>query len=263
MIIGSVLRKFSKIELSTADDKHYILKNNFVSRMAFGLIGVPHLGFRARAKIIFKEILQSPKSTRILDAGCGYGLYALTLAEKGYYVDSIDLDQKRIGSLNALRQESPASRERISAHQGSLTNLPFFDNSYDLIICSDVIEHIADDQASVRELARVLKSGGKLILSVPYNSRHNQKIFRMFSHERPGYTRKELTTLFNPYGLHLKKDYYYEYWLGARLFGFFNSLNSKTLMGIFFYPCYSLYLLDRLLTIGEPNGIVIVAEKKS
>ena len=261
MIIGAILRKFSKIELSTADEKYYTLKNNFVTKLALRLIGLPHLGFRTRAKIILRETLQSPKLTHILDAGCGYGLYALTLAENEYYVDALDLDRKRINNLNTLCQESDVTSKYIHTYQGSLAALPFSNNVYDLIICSDVIEHITDDQAAVKELARVLKPGGRLILSVPYNSRHNRNIFKMFGHERPGYTKEALTALVGANGLCLKKDFCYEYWLGTRLFEFFNSLNSKVLMGILFYPCYGLYLIDKLLAIGEPNGIVIIAQK--
>jgi len=130
-----------------------------------------------------------------------------------------------------------------------------------MIICSDVIEHIADDVSAAKELARVLKPGGVLILSVPYNSKYHQRVYKMFVHERPGYTKEELATLFKPYGLQVEKDFYYEYLFGNKLFMFFNLFTSKPLMGILFYPCYLLYLIDRRIAYGEPSGIVVTLRK--
>ncbi|NQV88628.1 MAG: class I SAM-dependent methyltransferase [Parcubacteria group bacterium] len=262
MVTGALLAKCSKIELSTADEKHYTLKNNFLNKLALRIIGLPHLGFRMRAKIILKEALRISKSSAVLDAGCGYGLYSMILAENGFnHIDAIDLDQKRIENINNVLGELPRLRPSIKTHIGSITKLPFQNESYDLIICSEVVEHIRDDISAIKELARVLKPNGTLILSVPYNSKYNQRIFKMFGHERPGYTKENLSTLLRPEGVEITEDKYYEYSFGTKLFRFFNSLKSKPLMGLFFYPCYILYLIDRKLAHGEPNGIIIVARK--
>lgn len=262
MVIGSILAKCQTVKLSTADEKHYTLKNNLITRLALRLIGVPHLGFRIRARIILREAMKAPRSARILDAGCGYGLYSLTLAELGYkHIDALELEAERITALHTALEELPAAKAHIKVQQDSLTHLPFDDNSYDVIICSDVIEHIADDISAVRELSRVLKPEGLLILSVPYNSKYQRRIFKMFGHERPGYTKEELATLFARFGLKIDRDFYYEYPFGNRLFTFFNHLTSKPLMGILFYPFYLLYLLDSSIARGEPSGIVVTAKK--
>ena len=101
MIIGSILARFSKIELSTADEKHYTLKNNFATRIALKVVGIPHLGFRMRSRIILREAFDD-SSKHVLDAGCGYGLYSLSLAEKGYFVDSIDIDDTRMKAFEQM-----------------------------------------------------------------------------------------------------------------------------------------------------------------
>jgi 2-polyprenyl-3-methyl-5-hydroxy-6-metoxy-1,4-benzoquinol methylase len=254
-ITGSVLRHFSSLTLGTADEKHYTMKMNPLTSAAIAVIGVPHLGFRARARIVFGFFAGTPLSARILDAGAGYGIYSLTLADEGHHLDAIDIEAPRIEAINNMKDEYPPVQSRIHTHTGSLTQLPFESGAYDTIICSDVIEHIEDDHKAVAELARVLKPGGTLVLSVPYNSRYNKKIYRMFGHERPGYTAEEMRALIAPYGLSIEQVRCYEYAFGAVLFGVYNKISFKPLMAILFYPFYVLYLVDMLLKTGEPNGI--------
>ncbi len=263
MIIGSVLARFNELELSTADDKRFKLKNNALSRLALRMIGLPHLGFRKRAGIILGEALKNKKSgMKALDAGCGYGLYSLTLADKGFdAIDSVDIDAGRVNELQALIGEQPELAARISPKVGSLTQLPFADKTYDLIICSEVIEHIADDSAAVRELGRVLKPGGTLLLSVPHDSAFNRRTYRRFDHQRPGYSKEMLARMFEPLGITIEMDAYYEFGPGVKLFNAFNAISSKPLMGILFYPMYALYQLDSMLRIGEPSYIIVRARK--
>ncbi len=262
MIIGSILKHFSTIEMSTADNRRHTLRNNSFTRLVLSLIGIPHLGFRLRARIILAEAFkEATPASRILDAGCGFGMYSMILAEKGFTVDSIDLDKVRTDSIRTMLSEYPVIGRHITPFTGSLTNLPFVDNSYDLTICSEVIEHIPEHITAIRELARTLKPGGLLILSVPYHSRHNERFHKKFGHERPGYTLEQFQKLFGGVGLEVQKYFYYERAFGSPLFRLFNSLHAKPLMGIFFYPFYALYLLDYKLGIGQPNQIVVTARK--
>lgn len=261
VINGSILSNFSHLELSTADEKTYSLNMTPFNRLAMRIIGIPHLGFRMRARIILSEAKSTNKKERILDAGCGYGLYALSLAELGYHVDAIDLDTERVNVLSEMIAEYAPLKDMLVPHAGSLTSLPFPTGSYETIICSEVIEHIKDDRQAVRELARVLKINGRIILSTPYDSTYNQKTFKRFGHERPGYTRSSFEKIMKECGLRIEKEFYYEYALGNILFNIFNYLHSKPLMGIAFYPMYVLYLLDYHLKFGEPNQIIVTARK--
>lgn len=263
-IPGAVLRHFSKITLGTADEKHYTMQMTLPKRIAIALIGIPHLGFRARARIILEKMREVPRSARILDAGAGYGIYSLMLAEEGYTVDALELEPERVQALAHLLEERPQLKERIHVQQGSLTSLPMKDASYDVIICSDVIEHIADDATAVREMARVLSPGGLLILTVPQDSSNNRRIYRMFGHERPGYSEASMLSLIAPYGLILNSQGIrrYEFTFGSILFKLHNYLRSPALMALFFYPFYALYRLDSALQVGEPNGIGFAIHKK-
>lgn len=263
MVTGSILRHFSTIELGDAEGKHYTLRNTALTRIALACIGLPHLGFRARARIIFRFLKGVPRSARVLDAGAGYGIYALTLAEKGYTVDAIDVEAERVDALNARKKELPALDERVRARVGSLTALPFEDGAYDVIICSDVIEHIKDDARAVQELDRVLAPGSTLILTVPYDSKNNRRIYKMFGHERPGYSVRDMHKLLAPYALSIERIACYEYALGSILFKVLSAIPSAPIMAALFYPLYVLYLLDMFFKIGEPNGICFKIRKQA
>src|SRR3989338_5504503 len=255
MVTGSILRHFSTIELGTADGKEYSGRSGPFTKLALAFIGIPHLGFRARARIIFRFIKGTPRAARILDAGAGYGIYALTLAERGYSVDAIDLEQERTDALTARKKERPALDRRVKTYTGSITDLPFKNDSYDLIICSDVIEHIKDDAKAVSELARVLAPQGTLVITVPYHSKYNERIYPMFGHERPGYNEEEMRRLLAPHNLSIEQLSCYEYAFGRFLFKVFNKINFAPLMAALFYLFYVPYLADAVLRIGEPNGI--------
>ena len=260
-INGSILSRFSRLELSSADGRVYDLRTTPFRRLAIRLIGLPHLGFRARANFVLSAVRRLPRGRRVLDAGCGYGIYAMSLAEEGYRVDAIDLDEKRIAVLNRMRGEYAALKDTLALHTGSLTALPYAADTFDGIICSEVIEHVTDDAAAIAELSRVLKPGGTLILSVPYDSKHNQKLYKRFEHERPGYTREKIGRLLAERGLSVQKVSYYEHAVGRVLFDTFITIRSMPLMGLLFYPFYGLYVLDQYCGLGEPNQMVVIAKK--
>lgn len=78
--------------------------------------------------------------------------------------------------------------------KADLTNLPFAENTYDMIICNHVLEHIPDDTAAMKEIYRVLKPGGQAILQVPYD-RNRETTFQDDSITDP----KERAKIFGQY----------------------------------------------------------------
>lgn len=98
---------------------------------------------------------------RLLDVGCGNGYFTQWLARKGWQVWGLDHS-----FLNIQR----AHREFPSLHWvvGSALALPFPRASFDVVVCSEVLEHLPDDQAAIDEIARILKPGGRLILTTPH-----------------------------------------------------------------------------------------------
>jgi SAM-dependent methyltransferase len=96
---------------------------------------------------------------RILDAGCGSGRNMVELARRGA-VTGIELASQ---SLEVAR-----ARDVGPVVPGSLDDLlPFADGAFDLAVALDVLEHVADDRGALRELARVVAPGGRLLVTVP------------------------------------------------------------------------------------------------
>ncbi len=95
---------------------------------------------------------------RILDVGCGTGTMLTYLARFGN-AEGVDIDPEAVGychdrGLNQVRQSAADS-------------LPFDDATFELVTALDVIEHIDDDLGALREVRRVLRPGGRLLLTVP------------------------------------------------------------------------------------------------
>jgi 2-polyprenyl-3-methyl-5-hydroxy-6-metoxy-1,4-benzoquinol methylase len=93
-----------------------------------------------------------------LDAGCGDGRYLAALAA--------ELPVRRAGAdISERILETAAQRVAAEYRQATLEALPFGDGEFDLVLCTQVIEHVLDADAAVAELARVLRPGGALVIS--------------------------------------------------------------------------------------------------
>ena len=93
-----------------------------------------------------------------LDAGCGDGRYLAALAA--------ELPERRAGvDLSERILETARARVDADFRQGNLQALPFAEGEFDLVLSSQVIEHVLDAEAAVAELRRVLRTGGTLVIS--------------------------------------------------------------------------------------------------
>ena len=107
---------------------------------------------------------------RVLDLGCGGGRHAYEAARRGARVTALDLDLAELkdvrGTFEAIDDELPAGGSGHAVNGNALT-LPFRDGAFDRVIASEVMEHIPDDAGAARELARVLRPGGVIAVTVP------------------------------------------------------------------------------------------------
>ncbi|MDA8147426.1 MAG: class I SAM-dependent methyltransferase [Actinomycetota bacterium] len=113
------------------------------------------------------------RGDRLLDLGCGFGRHAYQAARLGADVVAVDAggDEVRnvVATLAAMAEagELDPAEVRAIAVQGDALALPFAAGSFDRVIASEVLEHIPDDLTAMAELARVLRPGGTMAVTVP------------------------------------------------------------------------------------------------
>jgi SAM-dependent methyltransferase len=143
-----------------------------------------HWWYRGRRLILRAELDRLPlrAGARVLDAGCGSGR---TLQDLRVYGEVSGIE------LSPIAVEQARARRLGEIRVGRVEELPWPDGSFDLVTCLDVLEHTADDGLALRELRRVVKPGGWLVLTVPAYpalwSTHDE-----VNHHYRRYTRKSL-----------------------------------------------------------------------
>jgi SAM-dependent methyltransferase len=119
-----------------------------------------HVGRRRIIEWFVKDICDKVKDRRprILDVGCGTGANLLVLSKYGD-AEGVDISEDALGFCR--------ERGLQKVKQGAAEQLPYHDASFDLVTGLDVVEHLDDDLAGLREMRRVLRPGGRVLLFVP------------------------------------------------------------------------------------------------
>lgn len=115
-----------------------------------------------RLKVVFEELLNgiNIKNKKFLDAGCGLGYFSKVAVSKNASVTGIDIGDKLIDKcIKAVRE--------ANFIEGAVTQIPFKDKFFDIVLCTEVIEHVEEPIKAVRELFRVVKPGGYIIITTP------------------------------------------------------------------------------------------------
>jgi ubiquinone/menaquinone biosynthesis C-methylase UbiE len=107
------------------------------------------------------ELVGPPAGLRILDVGCGDAVLAVALAQRGALVTGLDADP---GMLAAGRARAEASGVAVQLVHGDLRALPFADASFDIVVAVTVLCFVDDAALALREMARVLRPGGRLVI---------------------------------------------------------------------------------------------------
>ena len=108
-------------------------------------------------RVLREELRLTLTALHVLDVGCGGGLLAEEFARLGCAVTGVDPSQE---SLTAAREHAATEGLAIAYRRGSGEALPFVADSFDVVYCCDVLEHVNDLRQVIAETARVLKPGG-------------------------------------------------------------------------------------------------------
>jgi SAM-dependent methyltransferase len=122
-------------------------------------------------------------SGSVLDVGCGASPFRFLFDQRGIKYNGLDI----------------ADSDKFDYHVPDVTtfngrDIPFADNSFDGILCTEVLEHVQDYQALVDEMHRVLKPGGVALVTVPWSAR-----FHYIPHDYFRYTPSTLATIFRKF----------------------------------------------------------------
>lgn len=123
-----------------------------------------------RYRAIDPQKLDLAPDARLLDVGCGTGRHLLELTRFPGFLIGLDTSREDLRTMGCLIELSAREGHVVAGvHivQGTGERLPFADGLFDHVICTETLEHIPDDQAMLRELMRVLRPGGVLVISVP------------------------------------------------------------------------------------------------
>src|SRR5690348_7241307 len=113
-----------------------------------------------------------PKGSRVLDVGAGTGKYRSLFLNCDYRTQDFGQEHDTVGKYTSLDYVS------------DIAAIPVPDGSFDVVLCTEVLEHVAEPIRAVKELARILKPGGTLLLTAPLGSFLHQEPFHYYG----GYT---------------------------------------------------------------------------
>jgi SAM-dependent methyltransferase len=201
------------------------------------IVQAPHL-----RGMLQKVARETARVETILNAGAGEGLYSSLLTEISNAKQILELD-----ASFGLRHLSDPRQRLMTA---SLTALPLPGDSVDLILCSEVLEHIDADEQALSELARVLSGGGWLLISVPKPPAVYDP-----AHVREGYKPEDLRAMLEAHDLEVLDI---QFCMHA-IFRFFLRTYRQGYVPRFLV--FTLGWLDRLAPLGEPMDVIMLARK--
>ena len=121
---------------------------------------------------VARQAAATPWGSRVLDVGAGVGQYRSLFAHCEYRTQDFGLEPATTGKYTPLDYEC------------DITAIPVPDGTFDVILCTEVLEHVPEPIRALREMARILRPGGRMLLTAPLGSHLHQEPFHFYG----GYT---------------------------------------------------------------------------
>jgi 2-polyprenyl-3-methyl-5-hydroxy-6-metoxy-1,4-benzoquinol methylase len=125
-----------------------------------------------RRQWVARQASRIPTGSKVIDVGAGSGQYLPFFTHCDYRAHDFGQVPETIGKYTTLDYES------------DIIEIPVPDNSFDVVLCTEVLEHVADPIKAIHEMARILRPGGRMLLTAPLGSFLHQEPYHFYG----GYT---------------------------------------------------------------------------
>lgn len=117
--------------------------------------------------------LKIKKGDKVVDMGCSFGDQALKIAKEGMIVYGIDKDEQ---AISQFKESAKKENVKCILTVGDIEEMPYADNQFDVVIATEVIEHVHNPEKAIKESIRILRPGGHACISVP--TLFSEQVFR-------------------------------------------------------------------------------------
>lgn len=267
MKYGQVYSKISKKLMEKISGFKFNTLVFLFARIYFRLFGYPDIASQMRFQLV-AQYLSLKEGISLLDVGSGNGIYAMEYAHAhNLHVVGFEGRKVRVNNANAISKELKIPSRFILKN---LETVSWKKNSFDIIICLEVLEHIKKDKRLLKEMVYSLKSEGKLIMTVPYCNKEGQiehTTYQHFEHVRNGYTFDYFLQVARDLGLDIKelKPYFLFFTKFTVKLQQYIFQHLSTVINILSYPLLLFIArFDSILPIrSTARGIFVVFEKKN
>lgn len=147
-----------------------------------------------------------------LDAACGTGEIIFRLSRDYPEINFTGIDFTE--AMVKIARQKNKERQNVKILNTDVTKLPFEDQSFDFIVCSDALHHFSDPESSVKELSRVSRKGAVFLLVDPASNNLKQKILletfaRLLERANRYFSLEETKNLLQQEGLKVKSAFYF------------------------------------------------------
>ena len=196
------------------------------------------------------------------DIGCGPGVFTSYMSVRAKHLVALDID------CASLQRVKFRNRHRSNAHFAAttVTSLPFSDNAFETVLFLEVLEHIEDDRAALREIWRVLRPEGRLVISVPVPPGEVNEDLE-WGHKREGYELPAIVHLLATSGFDVQLHAFAEFRfsrLATRLIRLWKQVTRLPAPIFLSWIAYLDCFLDSRQTVNgnhSPACVVISAQK--
>lgn len=200
----------------------------------------------------------------VFDIGCGPGVFTRYMSPRAKRVIALDVDRNSLGRVKSRHRKL----HNTDFAEGVVDSLPLADECVDTVLFLEVLEHVTDDGAALREIYRVLRPGGRMVLSVPVPPGEVNEDSE-WGHKREGYQLPNLVRLLEVNGFEIQKHAFAEFEFSRRAYRAVRWWRRSTRLPAPIFLSWVAYL-DHFLDSSKmetgshaPATVVVLARKKS